>query len=232
MDIPSYLLNEQFDDRYFDVVNAVDEARQIYFDNSNLSRRFAEAARKEGAFRIGETGFGAGRTLAALLDFLEQSGTTGLNVVFNSVELYPVAPQRMSLILDGFRDQIGPCIERMLDLYSRFDISCGGWHHGALNGTFGTLKVNLWIGEALEMVTTLEHPCDAWFLDGHGPKKNPGMWRPELLTAVGAKTVRGGTFATFTVAGFVRRSLADAGFMVEQCPGSGWKKSFLRGVKV
>ena len=39
MEIPSYLVNEYFDDRYFDVVNALNEARQIHFINNNLIER-------------------------------------------------------------------------------------------------------------------------------------------------------------------------------------------------
>jgi len=96
---------------------------------------------------------------------------------------------------------------------------------------FGILTFNLWIGEALEMLNALTMPCDAWFLDGHGPKKNPAIWRPELLLAIGEKTVTNGTCATFTVAGAVRRGLGEAGFSVEQCPGFGGKKSVLRGIK-
>ncbi|MDH4028988.1 MAG: MnmC family methyltransferase, partial [Nitrospirota bacterium] len=69
-------------------------------------------------------------------------------------------------------------------------------------------------------------------LDGHGPKKNPAMWRPELLMAIGEKTVSSGTCATFTVAGAVRRGLAAAGFSVEQRPGFGGKRSVLKGTKL
>jgi len=82
------------------------------------------------------------------------------------------------------------------------------------------------------MVHALTIPCDAWFLDGHGPKKNPDMWRRELLMAIGEKTVPGGTCATFTVAGAVRRGLVDAGFSIEQRPGFGGKKSVLKGRKL
>lgn len=32
----SYLVSEKFDDRYFNVVNALDGAQQIYFRNNNL----------------------------------------------------------------------------------------------------------------------------------------------------------------------------------------------------
>ena len=96
---------------------------------------------------------------------------------------------------------------------------------------FGILTLNLWIGEAIEMVHALTIPCEAWFLDGHGPKKNPDMWRRELLMSIGEKTVTGGTCATFTVAGAVRRALIDAGFSIEQHPGFGGKKAVLKGLK-
>ena len=45
--IPSYLVNEQFDDRYFDVVNALDEAQQIYFRNNNLIERITMGIESE-----------------------------------------------------------------------------------------------------------------------------------------------------------------------------------------
>ena len=101
-----------------------------------------------------------------------------------------------------------------------------------LTRPFGVLTLNLWIGEALEMVSALTTPCDAWFLDGHGPKKNPSIWRKELLLAIGEKTVTGGTCATYTVAGEVRRGLMAAGFSIEQRPGFGGKKAVLKGVKL
>jgi tRNA 5-methylaminomethyl-2-thiouridine biosynthesis bifunctional protein len=82
------------------------------------------------------------------------------------------------------------------------------------------------------MVSALTIPCDTWFLDGHGPKKNPDIWRHELLMAIGEKTKASGTCATFTVAGAVRRGLIDAGFSVEQHPGFGGKKSVLKGLKL
>lgn len=48
--IPSYLVNEQFDDRYFDVVNALDEAQQIYFRNNNLIERIASGIESKNPF--------------------------------------------------------------------------------------------------------------------------------------------------------------------------------------
>jgi tRNA 5-methylaminomethyl-2-thiouridine biosynthesis bifunctional protein len=81
------------------------------------------------------------------------------------------------------------------------------------------------------MVTELDKPCDTWFLDGHGPKKNPQMWREELLNAIGRKTSSSGTFATYTVAGIVKRGLKNAGFTISIVPGCGGKKESLCGWK-
>ena len=44
------------------------------------------------------------------------------------------------------------------------------------------------------------------------------------MKAVYAKTCAGGTAATYTAAGFVRRNLSDAGFDVERVKGYGRKR--------
>ena len=231
MQVPPYLLNEHYDDRYFDVVNAIEEAKHIFFQGTGIMDILSTAGPGRKEFRIGETGFGAGRLLIALMDFLDSSGITDRAITYNSVELHPIAPERMASILEGFRTEVGPLIDLLVETYSCVEISRQGWHQMQLTRPFGILTLNLWIGEALEMVHALTAPCNAWFLDGHGPKKNPDIWRRELLMAIGEKTVAGGTCATFTVAGAVRRGLIAAGFSVEQRPGFGGKKAVLKGQK-
>ncbi|MBI5849201.1 MAG: tRNA (5-methylaminomethyl-2-thiouridine)(34)-methyltransferase MnmD [Nitrospirae bacterium] len=232
MQIPPYLLNEHYDDRYFDVVNAIEEAKHIFFLGCGLMDIFSGMGPGRKEFVIGETGFGAGRLVIALLDFLDRCTITDLSITYNSVELHPISSERMVSILSGFRPQTGPLIDQFVEAYDHIDISRPGWHQIQLPRPFGRLTLNLWIGEALEMVHALTAPCDAWFLDGHGPKKNPSIWRPELLLAIGEKTLAGGTCATYTVAGAVRRGLGEAGFSIEQRPGFGGKKSVLKGIKL
>jgi tRNA 5-methylaminomethyl-2-thiouridine biosynthesis bifunctional protein len=230
--IPPYLVNEHYDDRYFDVVNAIEEAKHIFFQGAGIIDPLTAAGQERKEFRIGETGFGAGRLPIALMDFLESCGLKDIAFIYNSVELHPITPERMASILERFRTETGPLIDLLVSHYRRIEISRPGWHQIHLTRPFGILTLNLWIGEALEMVRALTLPCDAWFLDGHSPKKNPAMWRRELLMAIGEKTVPGGTCATFTVAGAVRRGLVAAGFSVEQRPGFGGKKAVLRGRKL
>ncbi len=229
--IPSYLVNEQFDDRYFDVVNALDEAQQIYFRNNNLIERITMGIESKTPFIIGETGFGAGRVVLSLMEFMENSGLKNVSIEYNSVELYPMSPERMLDILNGFKDRVGEGIHTLVEAYRSIDISVSGCHSMKIQQSFGTLEINLWIGEALEMVKALEKPCDVWFLDGHSPKKNPSIWRPELLVEIGKKTKMGGTCATFTVAGAVKSALISAGFTLKKLPGCGGKNEVLYGVK-
>lgn len=231
MQIPDYLVNENYNDRYFDVVNAFEEARLLYIQDCGILEHFSNKNMVNKAFIIGETGFGAGRILVALMDFLDRCGLSDMEISYNTVELHPITPDRMASILGEFRAQAGSLIDLLVTAYSRIEISRPGWHRLQFERSFGLLNVNLWIGEALEMVNALPVMCDTWFLDGHGPKKNPSIWRPELLMAIGERTRRLGTCATFSVAGNVRRGLAAAGFTVERYPGFGGKKSILRGIK-
>ncbi len=231
MQIPAYLVNEQFDDRYFDVVNALDEAQQIYFSNNHLLERIQERAAAGSRFIIGETGFGAGRVVVSLLEYLEKSGLKNVLIEYHSVELHPMSPERMHDILDGFKERAGAEINTLIEAYRRMDITMPGWHCVSVEKAFGTIELNLWIGEALEMVEALEKPCDAWFLDGHSPKKNPSIWRPELMAEIGKKTVRDGTCSTFTVSSSVRNALGEAGFTLQKLPGCGGKKEVLQGTR-
>ena len=62
------------------------------------------------------------------------------------------------------------------------------------------------------------------------PAKNPELWEPDLMAQVARHTAPGGTFATYTAAGHVRRALADAGFEVTRSPGFGRKRHMSQGI--
>ena len=79
-------------------------------------------------------------------------------------------------------------------------------------------------GDARQTVPAWDERADAWFLDGFSPAKNPELWEPALIAAVGRHTATGGTAATYSAAGHVRRALAEAGFTVTRIPGYGRKR--------
>lgn len=88
------------------------------------------------------------------------------------------------------------------------------------------------VGDARDTLPAWQGRADAWFLDGFSPAKNPELWSAELMAHVGTHTATGGTAATYTAAGFVRRGLADAGFAVERVAGYGRKRHMTRAVRV
>lgn len=232
MHIPSILLNNHYNDRYFDVVNAVHESKQVFFKGTELLEKIQNSNTVPRQIIIGETGFGPGRNLISLIDYLNESELKNVKIQYNTVELHPLTSEKMAAILECFGDAFRRITSQVLEIYGQIDINVPGWHRVFTNCSFGMIQLNLWIGEALEMVVNLKESCDIWFLDGHGPKTNPLMWRWELIKAIGEKTRAGGSCATYTVAGHVRRALAAAGFVVEKVQGCGGKKEVLKAVKV
>ncbi len=242
MQTPDHLLNAHYQDRYFDVVNAIAEAHHVYFEGCQL---LSHLKAQQGRLKIGETGFGAGRVLLALIDFLAEQAShnppeSPWQIEFASVELHPLSPERLADLLNLFRpvepgSSMGRWIDSVTAAYSQFDLSqFHGWQEQVINTPFATVTLRLWLGEALEMLTALESKQDLrdlWFLEGHGPKANPEIWRPEILQAVGRLTRVGGHCATFTVAGELRRELREAGFKTDRLPGIGGKKQVLRGTR-
>ena len=55
------------------------------------------------------------------------------------------------------------------------------------------------------------------------------MWTAELFAAMARLARPGGTLATFTSAGFVRRGLQEAGFSMQKRKGFGRKREMLTG---
>jgi Uncharacterized conserved protein len=98
------------------------------------------------------------------------------------------------------------------------------WRAGETRIRRSDLDFTLIAGDARQTVPRWTGRADAWFLDGFAPARNPQMWEPALLQAVADRTAPGGTVATYTAAGAVRRALADAGLEVARVPGYGRKR--------
>jgi tRNA U34 5-methylaminomethyl-2-thiouridine-forming methyltransferase MnmC len=85
-------------------------------------------------------------------------------------------------------------------------------------------------GDARATLPDWDGRADAWFLDGFAPARNPALWEPALMIAVARHTAPGGSCASFTAAGHVRRALAAAGFAVDRRPGFGRKRHMTVGL--
>lgn len=95
----------------------------------------------------------------------------------------------------------------------------------------GQTRLTVVLGKAADTVPDYQGAIDAWYLDGFAPARNEAMWGAELMQAVYDHTNEGGTFATYTAAGWVKRNLQTAGFEVVKADGYGGKRDMLRGTK-
>ncbi len=198
-------VSDRFDDPYFSIQDGLAETHHVFLAGNDLPGRFVPG------FHIAELGFGTGLNLLAAWKLWEESGQQG-QLQFTSFEAFPMRPADMSKALEAF-PVIAPWAARFL----------GQWT-GEGTCVFETLRFEMVRGDARLSLPEWTGLADAWFLDGFSPAKNPELWQDDLMAEVARHTAPGGTAATYTAAGFVRRGLEAAGFRVTRIPGYGRKR--------
>ena len=211
----------RFDDVYFQLSDGLAESRAVYLAGCGLPERFAGRR----AFHVGELGFGAGLNILALIDLWRRHRPypdARLTVV--SVEGYLISADDAARALGAFPE----LAEAAAELLAQWPDGRHG-RHVIDFPDFGATLI-LCLGEVAAVLDGLEAGMDAWFLDGFAPARNPDMWAEAVLARVAALSAPGCVASSFTVAGEVRRRLADAGFAVAKRPGFGRKRERLEAV--
>jgi tRNA U34 5-methylaminomethyl-2-thiouridine-forming methyltransferase MnmC len=208
-------VSTRFDDPYFSLENGLDETRHVFLQGNDLPARFRDG------FHIAELGFGTGLNFLATCQSWFASGAPG-HLSYTSFEAFPMSVADMSKALGAFPNLSGSAAALV----------------AAWTGNTCTLQIadrislNLIVGDARDTLPEWEWQADAWFLDGFSPAKNPELWEASLMREVARHTASGGTAATYTAAGFVRRGLEQAGFSVARSAGYGRKRHMTRAVLV
>jgi len=213
----------RFGDHYYSRDDGRAETRHVFLGGNGLPQRWEGRER----FVIGELGFGTGLNFLETWACWREHRSPGQHLLFQSVEAFPMSEEEMQQALSAWPDlaemakgtflptdvRESPFYERQtaLDVDEQTTLACH-------------------IGPAEREIASFSN-ADAWFLDGFSPARNPDMWSRELMQAVADRTVSGGTFASYTAAGWVRRNLQEAGFIVEKRPGFGTKRDMIAGVK-
>lgn len=201
-------VSTRFDDPYFSLAGGLAETRHVFLAGNDLP------ARLRPGFHVAELGFGTGLNLIALALAAREP------VRFTSFEAFPMSGAEMARALTAFPE--ARAIAEPL---------VAAWGRGERRFALGAVTVEVVEGDARATLPTWTGRADAWFLDGFSPAKNPELWGEGLMAEVARHTAPGGTFATYTAAGFVRRGLAAAGFEVSRAPGFGGKRHMSRGVR-
>lgn len=211
-------VSTRFQDPYFSLDHGLDETRHVFLAGNDLP------ARLRPGFHIAELGFGTGlNALATVAAWRAARAETArdatLPIRFTSFEGFAMSAAQMARALSAF-----PVLEQDAEVLVR------AWEadpHGTIR--LEGLELRVIHGDVRDTLPAWSGRADAWFLDGFSPARNPEMWQPELMAEVARHTAPGGSFATYTAAGFVREGLAKAGFAVERVPGFGRKRHMTRG---
>ncbi|MFZ3580571.1 tRNA (5-methylaminomethyl-2-thiouridine)(34)-methyltransferase MnmD [Loktanella sp. DJP18] len=190
----------RFDDPFYSLQGGLAETRHVFLAGNGLPDRLRDG------FHVAELGFGTGLNFLTTLQAFRDAGVAG-RLRFTSFEAYPLGPAALSRALAPFASDLPTALLTQV---------------GDLTGPDFDLAIVA--GDAGQTLPRWDGVADAWFLDGFSPARNPGLWTPQIIASVGAHTAADGTAATYSAAGHVRQSLAEAGFAVSRVPGFGAKR--------
>ncbi|MEM7596952.1 MAG: tRNA (5-methylaminomethyl-2-thiouridine)(34)-methyltransferase MnmD [Pseudomonadota bacterium] len=205
-------VSRRFDDPYFSLEDGLAETQHVFLAGNDLPARFRDG------FQIAELGFGTGLNLLAALALWRETEQTG-RLCYTSFEAFPMSPDDMLQAQRAF-PHLEDLSQTLAPQWARLPCI-----------ELPDLSFRLIVGDAREKLPTWQGAADAWFLDGFSPAKNPELWGADLMQAVHDHTASGGTAATYSAAGDVRRGLQTAGFEVERVPGFGRKRHMTRAWK-
>ncbi|CCQ12447.1 hypothetical protein PALB_33860 [Pseudoalteromonas luteoviolacea B = ATCC 29581] len=218
---------DEFDDVYFSNDDGLQESNYVFFKQNRIDIRLQN--HDQAHFTIAETGFGTGLNfLNAWQQFDTLEPQRNVNRLhFISFEKFPVARDDLVKALAAW-----PTVSNYAKkLCASYPIALQGCHRLVFDD--GAVVLDLWFGDVAQSIPQMSVSqrgiVDAWFLDGFAPSKNPQMWQPSLFDAMVKLSRRDATVATFTAAGFVRRGLQEAGFMMAKSKGYGKKREMLIG---
>ncbi|WOI53627.1 tRNA (5-methylaminomethyl-2-thiouridine)(34)-methyltransferase MnmD [Parvularcula sp. LCG005] len=216
-----------FGDIYFQPEDGLAEVRHVFLDGNDLPDRFAALTPGQ-HFVIGELGFGTGLNCLAAAALFLSVAPTDTHLSLWSAEAHPLPQSTLQALLGDVAErwpELAVMAHALRDLYppARPGLVQLRLHR--------RVTLTIAMGSAVQGLEDSPFKADAFFLDGFAPSTNPDMWSPELMALVAQHIAPGGTLSTFTVAGTVRRALADAGIEVDRTPGFGRKRQMLRGRK-
>ena len=221
-------ISEQFDDIYFSNTDGLKECHYVFLTHNDLPNRWQDWQNGK-TFHIGETGFGTGLNFLATWSAWLTSGAAkaGIKFKYTSFEKYPLSKQDLITA-----HKVWPELSEFTsELAKQYPDNIT--QDTTLILADGQIEINIIFGDVNERIQELEFTpeqnIDAWFLDGFAPSKNPDMWTQNLFNHMARLSNASATVATFTAAGFVRRGLIEAGFVMKKNKGFGHKREMIYG---
>jgi tRNA 5-methylaminomethyl-2-thiouridine biosynthesis bifunctional protein len=217
-------MSRRFGDVYFSREDGLAETRHVFLQGNQLSERLAALTPYQ-PFIVGETGFGTGLNVLALWQLWRQvrpDNHSRLHVI--TVEKFPLRADDLARALRAWPE----LADLSAALLAQYPPALAGPHR--LIFTQDRFSIDLWLGDAADCLPRIysEKPVDVWFLDGFAPACNPDIWHSHILAHMVRLSGIGTTFASFSVAGLVKRGLREHGMTVTRSKGFGKKGQMMR----
>jgi tRNA 5-methylaminomethyl-2-thiouridine biosynthesis bifunctional protein len=210
---------ERFGDVYHSSAGGLAQAHHVFIAGNRLPQRWQGIA----SFTVLETGFGLGLNFLATWRCWRDDAQRSERLHYVAIEKHPFAAADLAL-LHARWPELGPL---SAELRAQWPAPTPGCHRLLLD--HGRVALTLVFGDIAECLPGVEARCDAFYLDGFAPDRNPEMWAPGVLVHLKRLAAPGATLATYTVSAAVRAALADAGFACEKTQGFGRKRHMLVG---
>ncbi|NNP73134.1 FAD-dependent cmnm(5)s(2)U34 oxidoreductase [Acinetobacter defluvii] len=219
-------ISKQFGDVYFSKDNGLFETRHVFLNGNDLSTRLADLQAFE-YFTVAETGFGTGLNILALWQLWQQvrpDNHSHLHAI--SVEKFPLSKADLIRALSVW-DELKPLADQLIQQYP---LPLAGCHR--LSFPEERFSIDLWLGDAQDIFPIIPKTTsvNAWFLDGFAPSCNPDMWAENVLNHIVRLSDYGTSFASFSVAGVLKRGLKQHGISISRPRGFGHKREMLKAI--
>lgn len=219
-------ISKQFGDVYFSKDNGLLETRHVFLNGNDLTERLSQLNDYQ-YFCVGETGFGTGLNILTLWQLWQQirpGNHSHLHVV--SVEKFPLTKADLIRALNVWTE-LEPLAEKLIQQYP---LPIAGCHR--LSFPEERFSIDLWLGDAQDIFPGIPktQAINAWFLDGFAPSCNPDMWQENVLNHIVRLSDFGTTFASFSVAGVLKRGLKQHGVHISRPRGFGHKREMLKAI--
>jgi tRNA U34 5-methylaminomethyl-2-thiouridine-forming methyltransferase MnmC len=206
----STLYRADLDEHYHSFHGAIQESMHVFIEAG--LKRVADKS----VLHVLEVGFGTG--LNALLTMLQQPENL---VHYHALEKYPVATD-MAAAINYPQLLGGDEVRRSFNAMH----TCAWGQEVPIQAQFLLTKLEVDLCDFQS-----ETLYDLVYFDAFAPDKQPEMWTTTIFEKIFGMMAKGGVLTTYSAKGSVRRSMQDAGFVVERIPGPPGKRQMLRAFK-
>lgn len=230
------LYSEQFGQTYHNRAGAVTESRHVFFETPGIPRLLADQKN----LSILEIGFGTGLNLVLLLDYLNKTKSKS-NILFRSIEAFPIDPQTASKFDFGSELEYLGYPSLLENIFSGLSV---GLNRIEVNEQ---VVLELFVGDFEEAGKIFKNKADTSdtpppakrtrgtplkgrvsfnfiFHDPFSPDANPEGWTSELFKTIATVSADDAILTTYCAATKARAAMAAAGWYIARAPGAPGKR--------